>query len=100
MVVVTSSPGAHAMSPAATTRTPLSASKPAADDRAPDDGDADEDADEDAEGGVSPPPPPSPGLHATTSDNAATDTSTPILLRLLTSMNLITPPSSPKGTSG
>ena len=96
MVVVTSSPGAHAMSPAATTRTPLSASKPAADDRAPDDGDADEDP----EGGVSLPPPPSPGLHATTSDNAATDTSTPILLRLLTSINLITPPSSPKGTSG
>jgi len=40
------------------------------------------------------------GLHATTSDNAAPATSAPILLRLLTPANLITPLSSPKPTSG
>jgi hypothetical protein len=81
------------MSPAATTRTPLSAPKPAPDDRAPDD-----DVGPDGEGGASLPP--LPGLHATTSDNAAADTSAPILLRLLTPVNLITPLSSPKPTSG
>jgi hypothetical protein len=79
VVLVTSSSGAQAMSPAATTRTPLSAPKSATDDGA-------------VEGGASLPPP-SPGLHATTSDKvAAADTSAPILLRLPTPMNLITPP--------
>ena len=94
VVVETSSPGAHAMSPAATTPDPAQRIEAGGRRAGPGRRRRRRGRRGRSVAAAAPslPPPPSLGLHATTSDNVATDTSAPILLRLPTPVNVITPP--------